>query len=434
MDRAYLQEKLGSLFDHFEVCILKEASRKYEAGNKEIAGVEFREEEGIALRAIKDHAMIFSYTFEKGEAAVQALLENARILLPFADRDEDYAFPEPFAGYPRIDGLYDEKGRGEKEDVKTSMVLEMEKTILDFDNRIVTTRNCELNEMEVEVALVNSKGLEATVKKTLYMLGGLAVAAEGEEVSWYDWSWNHSLAALDGKTLGRKIAEKVISLLSPQAITTGVYNGLLTPGAACEILGVLSPSFLSESLHKNKTWLKDKVGQACFSPLLTITDSGLEGMGSLPFDGEGVPSRENLLVKGGRFEGFLYDVHYGKKFGKPSTGNSVRAGIKELPRCGPRGMFIKGGYEDLNSSFSDGVVIEDLMGTHTANAVTGDFSLGATGYLCIKGDKIPFKGVMFSGNVFELLKNVRGIGKDLTFYGAFGSPSLFIEGLKISGE
>ena len=86
MDRAYLQEKLGRLFDHFEVCILKEASRKYEAGNKEIAGVEFREEEGIALRAIKDHAMIFSYTFEKGEAAVQALLENARILLPFAER------------------------------------------------------------------------------------------------------------------------------------------------------------------------------------------------------------------------------------------------------------------------------------------------------------------------------------------------------------
>jgi PmbA protein len=74
------------------------------------------------------------------------------------------------------------------------------------------------------------------------------------------------------------------------------------------------------------------------------------------------------------------------------------------------------------------------MGTHTANPITGDFSLGTAGYICESGDKKPFQGVIFSGNIFELLNNVREVGNDLRFYGAFGSPSLFVEGIKISGK
>jgi PmbA protein len=84
-------------------------------------------------------------------------------------------------------------------------------------------------------------------------------------------------------------------------------------------------------------------------------------------------------------------------------------------------------------SFQDGIIIEELMGTHTANAVTGDFSVGALGHICKNGERRPFKGVILSGNAFELLKNVKAVGNDLTFYGGFGSPSIYITGLKISG-
>ena len=73
------------------------------------------------------------------------------------------------------------------------------------------------------------------------------------------------------------------------------------------------------------------------------------------------------------------------------------------------------------------------MGTHTANTVTGDFSLGALGHIYKGGVKKPFKGVMFSGNIFELLNSVKAVGKDLSFYGPLGSPTLFIGGFKISG-
>ena len=96
-------------------------------------------------------------------------------------------------------------------------------------------------------------------------------------------------------------------------------------------------------------------------------------------------------------------------------------------------MIIEKGQRDIGKFITNGVIIEELMGTHTANPITGDFSLGATGYLCKNGERYPFNGVIFSGNVFELFNNVKEVGNDVRFYGICGSPSLFVEWIKIRG-
>jgi PmbA protein len=432
IEKEHLVRALKNAFDSYEVCFLKERTKKYESFERELYGLVFKEEEGIALRAVKDHRLVFSYTYETGENAATALVENAVALVPFMDRDEHVTFPEKYGTYPAFQA-YDTAGLETPDSEKTLRVLTLERTILDYDKRIVQTRNCELQEVKIESTIFNANGLQAEAHKTIYTLGGLAVAANGEEVSWYDWSWSHALNELEPVPLGRRIAEKAISFLDGKVLQTGAYEGLLTPGAACDMLSVLAPSFLGESLYKDKTWLKERVRQQCFSPLLNITDSGLAGMGSFPFDGEGVPSQENALVREGYFQGFLFDVYYGRKLGRPSTGNGVRPGVKEPPTCSPRGFCIEKGREDVAGAFQDGIIIEELMGTHTANTVTGDFSVGALGHICKNGEQRPFKGVILSGNAFELLKNVKGVGDDLTFYGGYGSPTLYISNLKISG-
>jgi PmbA protein len=157
-------------------------------------------------------------------------------------------------------------------------------------------------------------------------------------------------------------------------------------------------------------------------------------MDAFPFDGEGVPSQENVLVKEGVLQTFLYDTYYAKRMEKASTGNSVRHGIKEPPRCGSRGFFIDRGRGDDPEVGSGGVVVEELMGAHMANTITGDFSLGAVGHYYSGAAPTPFKGVILSGNLFDLLGQVSAVGKDLTFYGPYGSPTLLVEGLKISGR
>ena len=359
-------------------------------------------------------------------------MENSTALLPYMERDEMAGFPGHYKDYPALN-IYDGESLKVTDEDKVAMLIGMEKTIIDYDKRIIATRNCELQETEVYVKIMNSSGLEAEGRKTLFTLFALAVAKEDDEVSWDDWLWAHRLGEIDAKALGVSVAQKTISFLSARQIDTGLYEGILTPQASCDMLGILSGSFLSENLFKDKTKLKNKIGTKCFSEKVNIKDSGATGMVSFPFDGEGVPSGELSVVADGYFKTFLYDSYYGRKHNVQSTGNSVRAGVKEPPRCGARSLFIEKGARDIAGELANGIIIEELMGTHMANEVTGDFSLGALGYLCRNGKKSPFQGVIFSGNIFELLNNVKEAGNDLRFYGACGSPSLYIEGLKISG-
>jgi PmbA protein len=432
MDFIKTKDAIDSKFDSYELYYHREQSKKFESKERQVCCIEIKEEEGIALRAIKDHKMVFAYTYDRDNAP-EALLKNAMALLPVMERDDDRYFPDSQNDYPVL-SLHDDKGLNIDDAQKIRLLIEMESAIRDYDKKIVTVRNCELQEMEFEVKLRNSNGLSTEGVKTLYVLSALCVAKDEDEVSWYDWSWAYNLGELNGKKLATEIAQKTISFLSGKQIDTGIYEGILAPQAACDILGVLSEAFVSENLYKNKTRLKAKEGLKCFSEVLTIVDSGKMGIDSFPFDGEGIPSKENIIVNSGYFETFLYDSYYGRKFGVDSTGNSSRSGIKEPPKCSPRGTFIRQGERDIRGLISNGIIIEELMGAHTANPITGDFSLGATGHLCKNGEKKPFQGVILSGNVFELLKNVKEVGSDLKFYGAFGSPSLFIEGLKISGK
>lgn len=425
--------RLKNAFDSYELCFAKERTKKYEAAHGDLLSLELKEEEGVSLRGIKDGKMIFSYTFEKGEKAVDALLENGRLILPFVEKDRFRALPERQEAYPHL-SLHDGDGLAITGDQKTAALVEMESIIRSFDRRITTTRNCELHESEIEIGILNSNGMEAEGKKTTYALSGMAVAAEnGDEVSWYDWAWSTRYDELDTARLGRRVAEKTVSFLGGEILNTGIYAALLPPWCACQLLEIISPSFLGENCFKNKTRLVDKSGAKIVSDLLTIIDAGTRGIDAFPFDGEGIPSQTNVLVKEGIFQDFLYDTYYGNVLNKPSTGNGARSGIKDPPRCGTRGFYVENGRGDVDG-FNEGLIIDELMGTHTANTVTGDFSVGALGHYCHGDLKAPFKGVILSGNLFEVLSNVRAVGHDLAFYGSYGSPSLLIEGLRISGK
>lgn len=427
-----ITDKIAAAFNQYELFYIKERSKKMEARDGEICSAEYKEEEGFALRAIHDNRTVFAYTYDRNDPAAK-LIDNASAILPVMEQDADSIFAAPSGLYPP-NSFYDSPGIAVTDDEKRSNLLEMEKAIREFDPRIKTVRNCEFQEAEARAALQNSNGIAAQGNNTLFIYTAMAVAGEGsDEVSWFDWRWANNYAEHDARLMGIDIAAKAVSILGAKQIATGTYEGILTPRAASDLLGVLSESFLAESLYKDKTQLKGKEDSLYFSDKLTIRDSGMAGTDAFPFDGEGTPSAENLIVDKGLFRTFLYDTYFANKFNKNSTGNSVRPGLKSPPKCGIRGMFIEKGSRDLQAFLSNGIIVEDLMGIHTANSITGDFSVGCLGYHVHDGTRTPVQGVMLSGNVFEIFKNVTEAGNDLTFYGSVGAPSLYVEGLKISG-
>jgi len=212
-------------------------------------------------------------------------------------------------------------------------------------------------------------------------------------------------------------------------------------------LSLLTHSFLAEQVHKGKSPLREKRGQAFFSPHLSIEDDGLlpEGISTTPVDGEGMPSLRTALVVEGKISGYLYNRYWAnrEKLISPaskagSTGNSRRPGIKGPPEMGISNLFILPGkisFPALLEGLNRGVLVDEVMGLHTVDPISGDFSLGCSGHWVEKGRKIhPVKSIAIAGNLFDLFRKVSAVGEDLRFFGGVGSPSLLVEGLNIGGE
>jgi len=160
-------------------------------------------------------------------------------------------------------------------------------------------------------------------------------------------------------------------------------------------------------------------------------------MASSPFDDEGFLRQKTVLVSGGVIQGFLYDQYTANKENRRSTGNAGRHGIKAPPSVQATNFYIPNGSftpDELVSSLEEGLIVTDLIGLHTADSISGDFSVGAAG-LWVKGGEVvfPVKGVAISGNLMDLFKKVDGVGTDLAFYGKTGAPSLRISTLNIAG-
>jgi PmbA protein len=158
--------------------------------------------------------------------------------------------------------------------------------------------------------------------------------------------------------------------------------------------------------------------------------------GTSPVDDEGVPSRNKTLISQGILNGYIHNTYTAKKDGIASTGNAVRHSSKSLPGVGATNLFIKSGAKsqlEMIKSLPKGILILGAMGVHTANPISGDFSVGISGLWIENGRALyPVKEAVISGNILELFNRVEEIGNDLRFYGSIGSPSLLIGDMDIS--
>jgi PmbA protein len=135
---------------------------------------------------------------------------------------------------------------------------------------------------------------------------------------------------------------------------------------------------------------------------------------------------------------FLYNVYTAQKDGVESTGNGMRGGFKGTPVVGVTNLYIRPGAISPDALIHDtprGLYVNDVMGAHTANPISGDFSVGATGFWIEKGRKAyPVREITIAGNILDLMQNVDAVCHDLRFTGRTGSPTLRIGEMSIAGK
>jgi PmbA protein len=223
-------------------------------------------------------------------------------------------------------------------------------------------------------------------------------------------------------------------------VTTRKTPVVLDPYVAAGFLDLISTALTSEAVQKGRSLFAGKKDTEVASGKITVIDDGTlpGGIASAPFDGEGVATSRTVLIEDGVLKGYLYNTYTAAKDGVCSTGNGVRNSFKGTPEVGVTNIFIKPGSvpaEQLFSELEKGIYITEVMGMHTANPISGDFSVGVSGLLIEKGQLTrPVRGMALGGNIMDLLAGVNAVGNDLKFFGSRGSPTLRISEMTLSGQ
>jgi PmbA protein len=413
---------------------------------------------GMAFRILNHQRIGFSHTTLSNPSAaapgnfpgeLDRMIEDAIRSAEATSPDPCFDFAPALRASPPELPIFDETLERISEKAKIQRAKDLEASAKAVDPaRIKKVRKASYQEVLSTTTLVNSNGLRSSYNHSLASASVTAVAeASGEsEVAW-DFDASHFFGDLDVEKVGRSAGSRALERLGGKRIPTGVYPVLLRNHVASEFLSLLAHSFFADQVLKGKSPLKGKRGERFFSPLLTIVDDGLcsKGISTAPVDGEGMPSQRTALVTQGEVNHFLYDRYWANRENlfspgsrAASTGNSRRHGVKSPPGVGISNFLIEPGnltLPRLMEGFLHGVMVEEVMGLHTVNPISGDFSLGCSGDWVDRGQKVhPVKSIAIAGNLFELFRGVIGVGDDLRFFGAVGAPSLLIKELLISGN
>ncbi len=434
--KAWVEEVLPSGYE-YEVYVERRKKTTIESSEEKLENLLRAEEAGVGIRVFKGKRMGFSYTTDFNESSVKECAKVAMQVCDITPEDEGFALGAcEHLGVLKTH--YDEEGLRRPLEEKLDLIVSLERKAKELDLRVKGVRKVSLKETALEVVCFSSCGLLYDYTGTWFTLMMAVLAEEGGDSSIsYEFSGARYLTDLPLESIVKDVVFKATASLKPSDVETAKMPAVFFREASAMLLEAFSPIFLGDSLVKSKTFLKDREGSEVFSQKLTIIDDGTleSGFMSLPVDAEGHAMSRKVVIDKGVFKGFLHSTYTAIKSGSKPTGNSLREGFRSLPVSGITNLYIEPGEKSLEDLLKGDVfLITDLMGLHTADPVSGDFSLGASGIIYRQGRRLKgVRGVVIGGNIKDIWSSVIEVGNDLRFYGNVGSPSILIENITVGG-
>lgn len=424
-----------------EVFLRESHSTTVEVVDGQLDNNETRIERGVGVRVLDGQRVGFSYTSDLTAPGIAECVELARATAKLTEPDDALAIAsEPT---PPADGLAIHDPTFGERDIQTKLeaVFTVENSARLTDRRIKTFRKTSYGDAEIVTILATTRGALGTYRETSFGSGTscMAVHYDDKQIGGFADA-ARTFVALDPYFIGQEAAERAVEKLGAREFETGKIDILLDPYMAIELLGAVSPLFSAENVLKGKSLLAGKIGQRVASERVTIRDEGRRpgGQRTVPFDGEGTPTRDVVLVEKGVLRGYLHSIRTANKMGAARTGSARRGGYAGTPHPGPSNLVIAPGtksLDDIIDSTERLLDITSLLNLHTVDPISGDFSLGATAQYMEAGVPLyPVKGITIAGNLVDLLNSIAEVGDDIR-YGAsgFGSPTLLVRGVSVGG-
>ncbi len=259
---------------------------------------------------------------------------------------------------------------------------------------------------------------------------GMEQAGEGRAKRWAD-------DLPTPENVGSKAGYRAVAALGARKIASTTVPVIFENRLSGSLLGPLIGAISGPSVARGVSFLKDKLGEAVFGQDIFLTDDphAARGLGSSPFDDEGVANRRVDIIEGGVLATWLLNASAARQLGLETTGHAAR-GLAGPPGVGISNLTLSTGKEDLGGLMCEagaGVLVTSMFGP-SLNANTGDWSVGCSGHWFESGEiAYPVTEITVAGNLIDIYRRLVP-GSDLEIRGRVNAPSILVDALSVAGK
>ncbi|HSG35137.1 MAG TPA: TldD/PmbA family protein [Sphingomonadaceae bacterium] len=289
------------------------------------------------------------------------------------------------------------------------------------------------------VALATSHGFVGSYRATNHSLGASVVAGVGADKQRdHEHRVAHHAEDLPSpEKIGRIAGERAVARVNPTCMPSKPMPVVFDPRVGNSLLGELVAAMTGPQIARRASFLLDRLEEDLFPATIRIVEEPhrRRGLRSRPFDGEGLATRDGVLVENCRVKGWLTNAASARQLGIGLTGHAVR-GVSGAPGVSASNVYLEAGTatpEELMADIKEGVFVTQIFG-HGTNPVTGDYSHGASGFRIENGKLArPVAEFTIAGNLLDMFRHMTP-ASDLEIYRAIDVPTIRIDGMTVAGE
>lgn len=424
-----LARRLGA--DQAEAAVSHDEGLSVTVRMGELESVERQRDRGLAVTVYKDRRKGTASSNDFSRRGIEDVVTKALSIARFTAPDEYAGLADAELMAREIPDLDLYFPSGLAVDAATEIALRAETAAREFDTRIENSEGATVNTGEGVRVYANSHGFVGGYPSSSHSISCSVIAKSGESLErdyWYTTA--RAFTDLDSpEDVGRECAKRTVRRLGARQPKTKVVPVIYPPELARGLFGHFLGAIRGTSQYRKSTFLLNALGERIFPDFVDMEEDPFipRGLGSAPFDAEGVATRRRMLVERGVLRGYLLSSYSARRLGMQTTGNA--GGVHNLivkPNAGP--------LEELIASCDEAFVVGELLG-QGVNPVTGDYSRGAAGYWVERGRiAYPVNEVTVAGNLKDMFRSILAIGSDVDTRGSIRTGSVLVDKLTVAGK
>jgi PmbA protein len=310
-----------------------------------------------------------------------------------------------------------------------------EAAAFDVDPRVTNSEGASIHVQQSHFVGANSRGFLAGYPFSRHTISVAPIAGKGNAMQrdyWYSSTRDPKKLA-DGAAVGRYAAERALARLHARKLDTRTCPVMFEAPLAAGLLGAFVQATSGGALYRKSSFLLDSLEKPVFSDHIQVVEDPhiVGGIGSAPFDEEGVRTARRKVVGDGVLHGYFLSSYSARKLGMKTTGNAGGSHNLDLSS-----KHTKPGdtFEGMLRKMGTGLLVTELMG-QGVNYVTGDYSRGASGYWVENGViQYPVEEITIAGNMRDMFMDIVAVGNDVLTRGNKSTGSILIEKMVVAGS